>query len=255
MRLKDKVVIVTGAGTGIGRAIAILFAKEGAKVVCASVRPDSCRGTADDIVKNGGQAIAVPTDVSKTEEVQRMIKAAVDTYGPVNILVNNAGILTDFVKVGEITEDQFDHMFNVNVKGQFLCAKYCLPIMIENGGGVIVSTASVSSLVGQRGVGVYNATKAADLFLVKNIAMDYGADGIRANCLCPGLVEDTVLNNDVFAKYEADPKSWEETLKLYPLQRIATPLDVANAALFLASDESSYITGTTLVIDGGFTCY
>ena len=254
MKLNQKVAVVTGAGTGIGRAIALMFAAEGAKVVCASLNAESCGKTAEDIVKSGGEAIAVTTNVSKADDVQKMVDAAVRAYGTIDILVNNAGMLTGFCKVGDITEEQFDQMFNVNVKGQFLSAKYCLPVMIKNGGGAIVCTSSASAIVGQYDTGVYNATKAACVFLTKNMALDYAEYGIRANCLCPALVSDTVINKDVFTKAEEDPENWEETLKKYPMGRIATPDEVAKGALFLASDDSSFITGTTLVIDGGFTC-
>ena len=254
MILKDKVAIVTGAGSGIGKAIALLFAKEGAKVVCVSVQAANCQETAREINENGGIAIAVPTDVSMAEEVRKMVEAAVDTYGTINILVNNAGILASACKVGDVTEEQFDKSFNVNVKGQFLVAKMCIPVMIEAGGGVIVSMSSASAIVGQYNTGVYNATKAACVFLTKNIALDYAAQGIRANCLCPALVDNTVINKDVFARAEADPEMWKSVLEKYPMGRIATPEEVAQGALYLASNQSSFVTGTTLVIDGGFTC-
>ena len=254
MKLQDKVAVITGAGTGIGRAIALLFAAEGAKVVCASLNGSSCGKTAEDIIAAGGRAIAVATDVSKAKDVQHMVGEAVRAYGTIDILVNNAGMLNSFCKVGDVTEEQFDQMFDVNVKGQFLAAKYCLPVMVKNGGGAIVCTSSASAIVGQYDVGVYNATKAACVFLTKNIALDYAAEGIRANCLCPALVDDTVINKDVFTQAEADPVAWRETLKKYPMGRIATPLEVAKGALFLAGEDSSFVTGTTLVIDGGFTC-
>jgi NAD(P)-dependent dehydrogenase (short-subunit alcohol dehydrogenase family) len=254
MLLKDKVAVVTGAGTGIGKAIAILFAKEGAKVACVSVQPGNCMETARQIVEAGGTAVAVPADVSKSAEVKQMVQTVVETYGGINILVNNAGILASACKVGEVTEEDFDRSFNVNVKGQFLVAKMCLPVMIEGGGGVIVSMSSASAIVGQYNTGVYNATKAACLFLTKNIALDYAAQGIRANCLCPALVDNTVINKDVFAQAEADPEMWKAVLEKYPMGRIATPEEVAQGALYLASGQSSFVTGTTLVIDGGFTC-
>lgn len=253
-RLKDKTVIVTGAGTGIGKAIALLFAKEGAKVVCASLHASSCQKTANEIINSGGEAYAVPTQIADASSVAMLIKTTIQKYGKIDILISNAGIVNCFCKVADVTETQFDEMFDVNVKGQFLAAKECIPHMVRNGGGVIVSTSSASAMVAQYSTGVYNATKAAVLFLTKNIAVDYAKDNIRANCICPALVSDTVINKDVFAKAEADPESWEETLKKYPMGRIAAPEEVAKGALFLATEESSFITGTTLTIDGGFTC-
>lgn len=254
MKLEGKVVIVTGAGTGIGRAIALLFAKEGAKVVCASLHESSCQKTANDIIADGGNSIAVPTQVADAGAVRSLVNKTIETYGKVNILVNNAGIVNCFCKVADVTEEQFDEMFDVNVKGQFLAAKECIPHMIENGGGIIISTSSASAMVAQYSTGVYNATKAAVLFLTKNIAVDYAKYNIRANCICPALVDDTVINKDVFAEAEANPESWKETLAKYPMGRIATPEEVAKGALFLATEDSSFITGTTLTIDGGFTC-
>lgn len=253
-KLKGKVAIVTGAGTGIGKAIALLFAKEGAKVVCASLHASSCGKTANEIINTGGEAYAIPTQVADADSVSELISTTLQKYGKIDILVNNAGIVNCFCKVADVTETQFDEMFDVNVKGQFLAAKECIPHMIKNGGGVIVSTSSASAMVAQYNTGVYNATKAAVLFLTKNIAVDYAKDNIRANCLCPALVADTVINKDVFAKAEEDPVGWKETLEKYPMGRIATPEEVAKGALFLAADDSSFITGTTLTIDGGFTC-
>ena len=254
MKLTGKTAIVTGAGSGIGRAIAILFAQEGASVVCVSLHKKNCDQTRDDILAAGGSAISIPTEISNRGQVDAMVNETIKQFGKIDILVNNAGIINCFCKVGEVTDEQYDAMFNVNVKGQFLAARACLPHMIKNGGGTIISTSSASAMVAQYSTGVYNATKAAVMFLTKNIAMDYAKDGIRANCLCPALVDDTVMNKDVFANAERYPEEWKKTLEKYPMGRIASPKEVARGALFLACDDSSFITGSQLVIDGGFTC-
>lgn len=252
MRLKGKTAIVTGAGSGIGRAIAILFAKEGAEVVCVSVHKKNCDKTRDDILGEGGKAISIPTDISNRAQVEAMVKETINHFDKIDILVNNAGIINCFCKVGDVTDEQYDAMFNVNVKGQFLTARACLPYLTKKG-GAIVCTSSASAMVAQYSTGVYNATKAAVMFLTKNIAMDYAKDGVRANCICPALVDDTVMNKDVFANAVLHPEEWEKTLEKYPMGRIASPEEIARGALFLASDDASFITGTNLVIDGGFT--
>ena len=241
MRLKGKTAIVTGAGSGIGRAIDYQDN--------LTVEYDKTR---DDILGEGGKAISIPTDISNRAQVEAMVKETINHFDKIDILVNNAGIINCFCKVGDVTDEQYDAMFNVNVKGQFLTARACLPYLTKKG-GAIVCTSSASAMVAQYSTGVYNATKAAVMFLTKNIAMDYAKDGVRANCICPARVDDTVMNKDVFANAVLHPEEWEKTLEKYPMGRIASPEEIARGALFLASDDASFITGTNLVIDGGFT--
>jgi NAD(P)-dependent dehydrogenase (short-subunit alcohol dehydrogenase family) len=253
MRLKDKVAIITGAASGIGKATAILFAREGAKVVAVDIDLEGCNQAVERIKAEGGEALSLYVDVSVPEHVKEMIKTTIDTYKKIDILINNAGIFITQCRVGDVSEDQFEKTFAVNVRGQFLCAKYCIPEMIRNGGGSIVCTASMSGIVGQRGTGVYNASKASSILLAKNIALDYAEYKIRANCICPGYVDDTKINEEIFKEARKDGQKWDEIVRMHPLGRVGTPEDMAYGALYLASDEASFVTGTTLVIDGGLT--
>ncbi len=253
MRLKDKVAIITGAASGIGKAAAIIFAREGAKIVAADIDMEGCNKAVESIKAEGGEALSLHIDVSQAGHVKKMVNLAVSTYKKIDILINNAGIFITQCRVGDVEEEQFEKTFAVNVRGQFLCAKYCLPEMIKNGSGSIVCTASMSGIVGQRATGIYNASKASSILLAKNIALDYAEYKIRANCICPGYVDDTKINEEIFKEARKDGHKWDEIVGMHPLGRVGTPEDMAYGALYLASDEASFVTGTTLVIDGGLT--
>jgi NAD(P)-dependent dehydrogenase (short-subunit alcohol dehydrogenase family) len=252
MRLKDKVAIVTGSGTGIGQGIAELFAREGAKVVVAELDGASGRSVADGIARAGGTAIFQRTDVSKEADVRAMVDAAVGRFGTVNILVNNAAAFV-FGKVEEIKDSDWQRVFGVNVIGPSYCVRAVLPHMRKAGGGSIVNIASVSSFVAQPAFVPYNASKGAVLQVTRCLAMDLAPDGIRVNAICPGAIKTSATDRHIDFMGWDRQKSYREFGEAALLKRMGTPLEIAYGALFLASDEASYVTGAHLVIDGGAT--
>ena len=247
MRLQNKVAVITGGGTGIGRAAALLFAKEGAKVVIAGRRRKPLEETADLIKSAGGDATCLSIDVSKIGEVRKMIDETVNTYGKIDILYNNAAVFTGTGKnIAELDEDEWDDLMDINLKGVFLCCKYVIPHMIKNGGGSIINCSSISGHLGQRRQGAYNAAKGGIEMLSKCMALDFAGYKIRVNTVCPAWVE-TDFNREDVAKRK------DEVVMLHPAGRIGQPEDVAYAVLYLASDESAWVTGTSLMVDGGYT--
>jgi meso-butanediol dehydrogenase / (S,S)-butanediol dehydrogenase / diacetyl reductase len=247
VRLENRVALITGGGSGIGRAIAELFAREGAKVVPADRYLDRAEETAAFITSAGGEATAAEVDVSNGATVVAMVKQTIDAYGRIDILVNNAGISvgSDILTIDEAT---WDLNLNVVLKGVFLCSKAVLPGMIERGSGVIINMSSVNGLYGI-GEEPYSAAKAGMINLTQNMAVKYGPQGVRVNCICPGSIQTPIWGERV----AEDPQIFDKLAKWYPLRRIGQPEDVASAALFLASDESSWITGAILPVDGGLT--
>jgi len=248
-KIDGKVAIITGASSGIGKATAILFAQEGAKVVVADISDELGEETVKLINESGGKAIFVHTDVSKAEDVKNLIKTAVYTYGRLDIIFNNAGIEGIIVDTANYPENLFDKVLAVNLKGVWLGIKYAVPELLKNGGGSIINTASVAGLVGFAGLSAYNATKGGIIQLTKTAALEYAKQNIRVNCIAPGVIETPMV--DRFLK--GQPEARAAFVQLEPVGRFGKPEEIAKAALFLASDDSSFVTGTVLVVDGGLT--
>ena len=250
MRLENKVALITGAGSGIGREAALLFAREGASVVVAEVADDAGKRTAAEIEKAGGRAHFVHADVSRSDDVRAMVEAAEKAYGRLNVLFNNAGVFPDADgSVLDTGEETWDFVLRVNLKGIFLGCKYGIPALLRAGGGSIVNTASFVALMGAATPQIaYTASKGGVLALTREIAIEFARKGIRVNALCPGPV-DTPLLQELFR----DPERRKRRIVHIPMGRLARADEVAKAALFLASDESSYINGAAFTVDGGIT--
>ncbi len=244
MRLKDKIAIVTGAGRGIGRAIAIRFAEEGAKVVVDDVNDDIGTATVSAINDAGGEALFVNADVSDAAEAEKLINKTVDAYGTVDILVNNAICSTE-----NVLNNNWEANLAVALRGTSHCSNAVIPIMQQGDSGSIVNIASVNGLIGLQGIHAYSAAKGGVIALTRSMAVAHGKDNIRINCICPGTVQTEVWEPMI----ERNPNILDEITPWYPLGRIGKPVDIANAALFLASDEASFATGAVFVIDGGLT--
>ncbi len=251
MRLSNKVAIITGGGSGIGKASACLFAKEGAKVVIAQRTNTTGEETVAAIKSNGGEAIFVRTDVSKASEVENLIRETINTFGRIDILFNNAGMPQRRTPVENIEESFWDQIYAVNVKGVFLATKYAVPEMKKAGTGVIINTASTLGIRPRLPVSAYSSGKAAVIMFTKAVALELAPHNIRVNCVCP-MATDTPLQRWLTAQ---DIGSWEtfekEVAGRTPLGRMSTPEEVAYAALYLASDESSMLTGACISVDGG----
>jgi NAD(P)-dependent dehydrogenase (short-subunit alcohol dehydrogenase family) len=267
MRLKDKVCIITGGGKGQGKSAAMIFTREGASVIVADWAEDAGRDTVAEIKKEGGKAEFVKVDVSSAKDVQEMVKFAVATYGRLDVLYNNAGIsarpLGDSGRIVDVPEEAWDKAINVNLKSIFLCCKYAIPEMIKSGGGSIINTSSLAGFLGGSGIGPYfnkypvagpmgySAAKGGMIPMSKAIAIGYGVNNIRCNVICPGPI-----NTELMKPLKLDDKDIQESVtNAIPRRRLGTPEDIAYAALFLASDESSWVTGVVLPVDGGMSTY
>lgn len=251
MRLKDKVAIITGAGAGIGQAVALLFAKEGAKVVIADLDPEAGKETLEQIKKEGGSGRFIKVNVAKVNDVKKMVQEALKHCGRIDILVNNAGIYTKG-NIITTSEEDWDRILNVNLRGVYLCSKYTIPEMIKKGGGSIVNVSSEAGLVGIKNQVAYNVSKAAVIMLTKSMAVDFADKGIRVNNVCPGTTETPLVRAAI--QKEKDPKKARRALEeCRPANRLGKPEEIASAVLFMASDEPGYATGSSLVIDGGYT--
>ncbi len=244
-----KVALITGAGSGIGKAMAALFAAAGASVAALDIDASRAEATAELIRRSGGKATAVCCDVSKAASVEEAVGAATDQLGSVSIACCNAGILDDYAPVLETSEALWDSVLGVNLKGVFLTAKAVLPQMLALGGGVIISTASISGFVAGGGGAAYTASKHGVIGLSRQISLDYGSRGIRSNAICPGPVE-TAMTRDLIAAERAPVM---EAVQSAPAGRFAQPEEVARLALFLASEDSAFMHGAAVVIDGGWT--
>jgi NAD(P)-dependent dehydrogenase (short-subunit alcohol dehydrogenase family) len=246
-RLEGKIALVTGGGTGIGRAISLLFAREGARLVVAGRRSDPLQEVVREIRREGGIATFTRGDVTKPDRVELMVHGAVYNFGGLDILVNNAGIFVEG-SVLDLDEKKWDRVLGTNLKGAYLVSRLAIPAMKERGGGAIVNIASVHGLVGMKGGAAYCASKGGLVQLTRAMALDHAADRIRVNAICPGLI-DTPMTRD------ADGGStWlDGATRPYPVPRAGTPEEVARLALYLASDESGWTTGSALPLDGGFT--
>jgi NAD(P)-dependent dehydrogenase (short-subunit alcohol dehydrogenase family) len=249
MQLVGKVALITGGGSGIGRATALLLADEGAAVAVVDMDGSRAQAVAQEIEGEGGQALAVRCDVSQAADCQRAVQETVAAFGRLDILYNNAGIIRR-ASVLEITEEEWDRAMAVNVKSVFLLSRYAIPIMAQGGGGAIVNTGSGWGLVGGRNAVSYCASKGAVVNMTRAMALDHAEQNIRVNCVCPGDTDTGMLRSEA-QQLGAATEAFLAEAADRPLRRIGRPEDIAQAVLYLASEASSFVTGTTLVVDGG----
>jgi NAD(P)-dependent dehydrogenase (short-subunit alcohol dehydrogenase family) len=253
-RFEGKVALITGAASGQGRAAALLFAEEGARVVVSDVNGDGAEEVAGEIKSSGGEAVAVATDVSREVEVKAMIEAAIEAFGRLDILFNNAGVgysaadRFTMASVVETPEEDWDAVLAINLKGVAMGCKHAIPVMERQGGGAIVNNASINALVGLSGADAYTAAKGGVVSLTRVLAVDWGPKGIRVNCMCPGGVDTPMI-----APAIADEAVLGFMRESTPLGRLARPEETARVALFLASEEASYLNGAVFPVDGGWT--
>ena len=251
-RLDGKVAVVTGGASGVGAAAARLFVAEGARVVIADVAEERAAALAAAV---GPQCVAVHADVTESADVERAVQSAVDRFGRLDVMYNNAGVLGQEGSILDCPEALFDRIIATDLKAVWLGMRHAIPRLIASGGGAIVSTASIAGLTGLPGLGAYGAAKSGVISLTKVCALEYAAEGIRVNCICPGGILTPMAWGDVPAEQEAAAKeaAAKALAPVHPLGRAAAPEEIAQAALWLASDEASFVTGHALVVDGGWT--
>ena len=257
LRLAEKIALITGAGSGIGRASALLFAREGASVVAADLSGAAAESAASAIAAEGGRAIAIEGDVSSAGDAKAMVDAALEGFGALDVLVNSAGVSPRNATGPEAGQDEiWERVLAVNLTGTYQVSRHAVPAMQERGGGSIINLASIIAVVGYAAeipsiMGAFNPyppSKGGVLQLTRNMALTLASDGIRVNCICPGYVE-----SNLTAGLTQDPVSYEILVKRHPLGRLGQPEEIAYAALFLASDEASFVTGAPMMVDGGYT--
>lgn len=253
MKLQDKVAVITGSASGMGKSMALLFAKEGASVVVADINEAAVKAVTDEITAAGGQAKGVVANVSKEEDVASMIGTAVNSFGKLDILVNNAGIMDSMFTVENVTDELWHRVIDINVTGPMRAIRKAIPIMKQQGHGVIINTASVGGLYGSRAGAAYTASKHAVIGLTKNVGFQFGKLGIRCNAIAPGAVATSIG----VGGNQPDPYGMEQAAAGMGLQRmeIGDSNQIATVALFLASDDSSFVNGTVVTADGGWTAY
>jgi NAD(P)-dependent dehydrogenase (short-subunit alcohol dehydrogenase family) len=252
MKLENKVAVVTGAGSGMGKAISILYAREGAKVIAADVKLETLSIVVSEIKSKGGNATAVIADVTKESDIQNMIDTAVNQYGTLDILVNNAGIMDNFMPAAEVTDELWEKVFAVNATGPMRGTRKALPIFIAKKSGLIINIASAGGLMGSRAGAAYTASKHAVIGLTKNVGFQYAKLGIRCNAIAPGAVN-TNIGTTIYAPNQFGMERAMAGINLNP--RVGEPEEIAKIALFLACDDSSFINGAIITADSGWTAY
>lgn len=245
-RLQDKVAIITGAGSGFGAAIAKCYAAHGAQVVVADMNPKRAKDVSEEI---GAQAVDITVDVSRKDDIERLVQTTMQRFGRLDIMVNNAGFTYKNMPLDQVPEDSFDLISAVNMKALYFSTQAVVPVMQAQGGGVIINTASSGAIRPRKGLAWYNASKGWVISATKSMALELAEQNIRVNCICPAESETETLKSTLV---EDNPKNRAKLVASIPLARFASPQDVANAALWLASDEAGFVTGTALNVDGGY---
>ena len=252
-RFEGKVAVVTGGASGIGLATAEAFLDEGAKVAIVDMSDESGAEAVKALRAKGHDPMFVKGDVTKSSDVREVVRSILDRHGHIDVLFNNAGILVEGT-IDKVSEESWDRIMDVNVKGVFLMTKEVIPIMLKQGSGSIVNNASCSGLVGDRSAIAYNTSKGAVVLMTKCLALDYAEKNIRANCVCPGEIETPMFLQEVASRKTTVDEYRKELCEYHPIGRLGRASEVAKAVLFLASDDASFVTGTALSVDGGYTC-
>lgn len=247
--MKNKVVLITGAATGIGRDTAIAFARKGAKIAISDVNTEELENTGQKVKEEGAEVLSITADVSKEEDVQSMIQKTVDHFGTLDIACNNAGIGGNMTSTADLATKNWDKVIDINLRGQFLCMKYELEAMLSSGSGSIINVSSILGKVGFATAPAYVAAKHGLLGLTKTAAIEYAEQGIRVNAVCPGFIETHMLEE---AGITTDEEAKQDIISLHPVGRLGKPREVADAIVWLSSDEASFITGHPLLVDGGY---